>query len=294
MIDNNVRIPKMFLERIEKMINDAENFKNAKLFQAFRVNTWKSNNEETLNGLNIGAIRPVPWYENGFFVDEYARLGNTLEYFLGHIYVQDASSMFPPTLLDGKVILDMCAAPGSKTTQLSQDNKDSLIIANEINVHRMKALNDNISRLGCLNVVVSNYDAKNFPAIDLDSILLDAPCSSDGMMFRDDTFFKRWSMKRVHAFSKLQKSLIMKVYEILRPGGTLVYSTCTSSPEENELVVSHLLENSDAELEKIAGPFRKGIDHWNGKRIDEMEKCVRIWPQDFGSETFFVAKIRKP
>ena len=286
MISRKSRMPKVFIERIRKMIDDADAFESASVRQAFRLNTLKAD-ERTLERMKSYAeIEPVPWYENGFFVNDYTRLGNTLEHFLGKIYVQDASSMIPPTLVDenAKLIVDMCAAPGSKATQIAQDRESATVIANDINIHRLKALQSNISRLGCLNVVTTNYDAKNFPNVEADAVILDAPCSSDGMLFRDEHFFSKWSLKKVRAFSRLQKVLIERAYDILRPGGELIYSTCTSSREENEEVVEHLLDARDAELERIDLPFRRGLG---------LDECVRVWPQDYGTETFFVAKIRK-
>ncbi len=288
-----------FVERIKMMIDDWEEFiEISKTMppQSFRVNTWKADVDDVLERLGHLGLKKIPWYDKGFYVENYSRLGNTLEHFLGYIYIQDSASMIPPLLVKGHTILDMCAAPGSKTTQLSQDLKESIIIANDINIHRIKALQSNVSRLGCLNVFVTLYDGRNYPNIDVDSILLDAPCSSDGMTRRDNEFFSKWSMRRVYAFSRLQKSLISRAFELLPSGGELIYSTCTSSPEENELVIKFLLEKfDDAKLctVDIDAKTRPGLTFWGEELGPEMKKCVRIWPQDNNTETFFIAKVKK-
>ncbi len=213
--------------------------------------------------------------------------------------------MIPPVVLDPKPhenILDMAAAPGSKTTQICQmmNNKGS-IVANDVNIERIKALRFNIEKLGCLNVATIRSNGVNLPhkKIRFDKVLLDAPCSSEGTIRKNWKVLSRWSVGYVKQMSKEQKKLILAAYDVLKPGGVLVYSTCTLSPEENEEVVDFLLAHKEgAYLEKInirGLKIREGIEEWEGKVYNnEVKKIARIWPQDNNSEGFIVAKIVKP
>ena len=225
----------------------------------------------------------------------------TIEHFIGYFYMQEVVSLLPAVVLapqKGEVVLDVCAAPGSKTTQMSQMmHNTGLIVANDNDFMRLKPLKYNIEKCGCLNVAITNIDGRVIKG-KFDKILLDAPCSSEGQIRKDWKVLSRWSEDYIKTFSNLQKQFIKHAFEILKPNGILVYSTCTFAPEENEEVVNYLLENfENAKLEKIElkdFKFSEGIIEWQGKKFkSEIKKCVRVWPHQNDTGGFFVAKITK-
>ncbi len=255
--------------------------------KSIRLNPIRTTKEEFKDELASMGADPIPWCDMGFWVDG-AGLGATIPHQLGYYYVQEAASMLPPVVLDPQkedIILDLAAAPGSKTTQIAP--YCDTIIANEPDYQRRRALVSNSERCGIMNIVVTGYDGRRFPYMEFDRILVDAPCSNVGSARKNHTVLKTWTPKFAKSISKLQKKLLTSAFELLKPGGTLVYSTCTSSTEENEEVVLDLMENSEAKLEKInmKGNYHKGLLG--------ADKCVRLYPWDNDTEFFFVAKITK-
>jgi tRNA (cytosine49-C5)-methyltransferase len=236
---------------------------------------------------------------------EPGELGNSVEHLLGYFYVQEISSMLPVLALDvrpGDFVLDLCASPGSKTTQMAarMENKGT-IIANDIKLDRVKILNANLERCGVANVVVCRNDGVGLctrmakRGFKFDKILLDAPCSGEGTLRSSPKTFKMWNLKVVKKLSREQKKLFASCVGCLRAGGEIVYSTCTHSPEENEGVVDFALKNFDLEISKVKLPVRcrPGVGSWNGEEYDVgVEKCCRIYPQDNDSEGFFVSKFK--
>ena len=172
------------------------------------------------------------------------------------------------------------------------------IIANDIKAKRGNILSANLQRMGVTNTIVTIKDGRYFKRMKnkFDRVLVDAPCSNVGLIRRNYRFLKEWSYKNVRRLSKLQKELIMAGYEALKPDGVLVYSTCTLEPEENEEVISHLLDNTSAEIEetKLNIKTREPFTEFKGKIYDSRVKnCIRIHPQDNDTEGFFIAKVRK-
>lgn len=252
-------------------------------------------------------IEKIPFYEYGFWVEhEEGRrdIGNTVEFQLGYYYSQEAASMIPPIVLDpkpGEFVLDLCAAPGSKTTQMAMhmENK-GIIIANDIEISRIKALAENLQRCGVTNTIITRMDGRRFIKYDLkfDKILIDAPCSGTGAIRKSYKTIQMYNINMINRLSKLQKQLIKVGFEILKEGGILVYSTCSLEPEENEEVIDYLLnlyDNAKVEKIEIKGLKRSEcILEWDKKEYNsEIKKCLRIYPQDNDTEGFFVAKIRK-
>ncbi|RLG12650.1 MAG: tRNA methyltransferase [Candidatus Nanohalarchaeota archaeon] len=278
------------------------------LRRAIRINTLKATVSECTQRLKDHGfiLKPIPWTRHGFWIENKAdiALGNTLEHFLGYFYVQEASSMIPPLVLDPKkyeTILDTCAAPGSKTTQMAEMMENTgLIIANDSNMSRIKALRYNLDKSGIINTIVTRMDAAklNKSHIQFDKILIDAPCSAEGTIRKDWKVLSRWSETLIHGLSRLQKHITTNAIHCLKPGGTMVYSTCTLAPEENEEVITNLLDKvKGLTVEKITLDglkTRPGIEEWQGRQYTEQVKnCARIYPQDNDSEGFFVAKIKK-
>ena len=301
-------IPPAFIERYAPISGDAQEFTNhltKPLPRSFRVNTIKANSTEILNRLRSYGfdLSTVPWYKDAFVSNSDEKLGTTLEHFLGEIYIQELTSMLPPLFLKDEIkeansILDACAAPGSKTTQIAAlMNNKGVLISNDLKYQRIKALRGNMDRLGVLNTVVTNYDFRSFPNLKFDVILLDAPCSSEGMCRKDPTFFNRWNERRYSYFSGLQNILIVKAFDMLNEGGTLLYSTCTFSPEENEAVVNNLIERRPAQIIPISLSgltSSTGITEWYGSNYSsELNNVVRVWPHENNTGGFFIAKIIK-
>jgi NOL1/NOP2/sun family putative RNA methylase len=221
---------------------------------------------------------------------------------MGYYYVQEASSMVPVKVIKPKkneFILDMAAAPGSKTTQIAAEMKNSgLIIANDNNYIRLRALSMNLQRCGITNTIISLMEGRFFSKFEFDRILLDAPCSGTGTLRKSPNTIQEWYPNIAKRIAGVQRQLIKTAFNNLKSGGVLVYSTCTLEPEENEGVVSFLLDEFDnAKLEKINVSGLKSsspILEFEGRSFNsEVKNCLRIWPQDNNTDGFFVARIKK-
>ena len=206
--------------------------------------------------------------------------------------------MIPPVVLnprENELILDLAAAPGSKTTQMAaMMNNKGIIVANDIKYDRLKALSINLQRCGILNTIITLRT--NFKNIKFDKILLDAPCSGTGAIRKSLMTLKIWNNNMIRKLANDQKRLILNSFDSLNDDCVLVYSTCSVDPEENEEVIDFLLKNRDAKLEKIDLDIKKSpviLEYEEKNYNEEIKKCLRIWPQDNDTEGFFVAKIRK-
>ena len=298
-----------FLERMRKLLGDelevfleiCEKY----LPTTIRVNTLKIRKEDLVERLSQKyKIKELEWYEDGLIIEDGFSLGNTIEHALGYFYVQEAASMIPPLVLKPRkndFVLDLCAAPGSKTTQIAQLMENTgLIIANDIRIDRIKALTTNLQRCGVSNCVVTMMNGNAFRNVNLefDKVLVDAPCSAEGAIRKNYNVLRMWNLRMIKGLSRLQKKLVETGFMRLKEGGRLVYSTCTLAPEENEEVVDFLLrkyENAKVEKVSLKGlRLRKGIEEWEGKKFsNEVRRCVRIYPQDNDTEGFFIASIVK-
>lgn len=231
-------------------------------------------------------------------------IGKSLSHYLGHIYVQDVASMLPPLVLDpqpGEWILDMSAAPGSKTTQIAamMQNK-GVIIANDIVMKRLRALGSNLERLGVVNTAIFKLFGEQFGTqyFELfDRVLLDPACTGLGTLHKSPEILSWWTPRHCERMASGQRNLIISAIKALRPGGVLCYSTCTLTPEENEEVIDFALNELPVELEKISlSPLkvRPGLTKYNGKVYDStLEKTCRVYPFENGTEGFFIARLRK-
>ena len=291
---------KSFTERYEKLTNIREFMEYClkDLRKSIRINTLKISAKEFLERTDL-ELEKIKWCNEGFFVNNRVTLGNLNDHFLGYFYVQEASSMLPPLTMDIKdKILDMCAAPGSKTGQIAAMVKNKgLIIANDYDYIRLKALTMNLQRLGVMNAVITNMKGY-FIKERFDSILLDAPCSGTGTIRKSPGTLKIYNTNMIRKLGNDQKGLINNAFNILNEKGSLVYSTCSLEPEENEGVIDFLLnKHENARVEKIKINGLKTSDavlEFEGKKYnDEIKKCIRIWPQDNDSDGFFLCKIRK-
>lgn len=259
---------------------------------SFRINSLKVS-PLAFESISTIERKQVPWYSYAYTCSKKIELGRTFEFFLGYVHPQSLGSMVPPLALDpnpAHKVLDLTASPGSKTSQLSMMMKNKgILVANDVR-EREAGLIGTLTRLGVFNVVVSTKDARTWPIKhEFDRVLLDAPCSALGSTLKS---WKRFSLEYSHKLSTIQSTMIIRAFDALKDDGTLVYSTCTFSPFENEVVVANLLKARDhAQIEKI--PLE--IPHDEGlKEFGEgLEKTWRIYPHHLNSEGFFVAKIRK-
>lgn len=250
-------------------------------FQALRFNTLKVQSPEErmriLKTLKISSDKKVSWANEAYYFDENVRPGKHPYHEMGLYYIQEPSAMSAAALLapkPGMRVLDLCAAPGGKSTQLATYLGDSgLLVSNEINTQRSRILSQNIERMGIKNAIVTNEDsfvlASHFPGF-FNAIQVDAPCSGEGMFRKLPEAIEQWSMENVAICAARQKEILDNAAVMLKPGGVIVYSTCTFSREENEDVIEYFLErHTDFTLE-------------------EME---RFWPHKVDGEGHFVAKL---
>ncbi|MBI4149491.1 NOL1/NOP2/sun family putative RNA methylase [Candidatus Woesearchaeota archaeon] len=300
-------IKEAFAERY-RQLTDWDAFISSSLTflrKSMRINTLKTTVPDILQRMTSWRLTPIPWCREGFWV-EHAEgrrdIGNTLEHQLGYIYVQEAASLIPPIVLDpqpGEHVLDMCASPGSKSTQIAALMQNTgALVANDYTGIRIKPLGINLQRCGVSNAVVTIMHGRRLCGMQFDKILVDAPCSGTGTISKSPKTLLMWNPHMVKHLALVQKQLIVAAFENLKQGGTLVYSTCTMEPEENEGVVHALLQKyPNARLQDIhlPGLKRSAAAHtFNGQAYhQDIEKCLRIWPQDNHTEGFFVAKITK-
>lgn len=200
----------------------------------------------------------------------------------------------------GDLVLDMAASPGSKTSQMAQYMENQgVIVANDVKGDRLAALGINLQRVGAYNTVITLMQGERYgtTGVQFDKILLDAPCSGTGTIRKSPRTINMWNPDMVTRISKLQQKLVLAAWKALKPGGTLVYSTCSSEPEENEGIVSFLLENhKDAKIVPFEIEMKRGtpILSFEGKEYHpDVKHTLRLWPQDNDTEGFFVSKIQK-
>lgn len=301
---DQIEFKQKFVDHYSKL-TDFEKFKEYCLMflrRSIRVNTLKTSIKEIKERLNEWNLKQVPWCKEGFWISNERRdVGNLLEHVLGYFYVQEAASMIPPVVLrpvSGDTVLDMCAAPGSKTSQIAQYMKNKgLLVANDYKGDRLAALGINLQRCGVTNSAISLMYGQHFKDMQFDRVLVDAPCSGTGTIRKSLKTIRIWNINMIKKLSFTQKKLLETGFNVLKHGGTLVYSTCSVEPLEDEGVVSWLLEKYDnAKLEKIDLDIKKTkpiLDYEKEKYQDDVKKTLRIWPQDNDTEGFYVAKIKK-
>ncbi|WP_447883846.1 16S rRNA (cytosine(1407)-C(5))-methyltransferase RsmF [Serratia fonticola] len=273
------------------------------LRRSLRVNTLKISVADFLALVKDydWRLEPIPWCPEGFWIereDEALRLGSAAEHLSGLFYIQEASSMLPVSALFAgretpRRVLDVAAAPGSKTTQIAalMGNQGG-IVANEYSASRVKVLHANISRCGVKNTALTHFDGRVFGAAlpeSFDAILLDAPCSGEGVVRKDPDAMSNWSPESVTSIAQTQWELIDSAFHALAPGGVMVYSTCTLNAQENQQVVHQLLATyGDAvSVEPLGELFPQA------QLALTPEGFLHVFPQIYDSEGFFVARLRK-
>jgi tRNA (cytosine49-C5)-methyltransferase len=300
-----------FVERYSQL-TDFEKFKEYSLKflrRAIRVNTLKISVEDLKARLDSEwVLTPVPWCSEGFWIEHRGEgeekrrdVGNLIEHALGYIYIQEPASMIPPIVLDPKpkeIVLDMCSSPGSKASQLAMLMKNKgFLVCNDYKGQRLAPLGLNMQRVGATNFLITLMEGRFFKDLQFDRILVDAPCSGTGTIRKSLKTIQMWNPNMVCRLAGTQRQLLATAYGCLKPGGTLVYSTCSNEPDEDEGVVSWFLENySDMNIQEIDLPLNHGkpVMEFNKKTYHpDVSKVLRIWPQDNDTEGFFVAKFIK-
>ena len=247
------------------------------------------------------ALRPVPWAPHGYYYDPELRPGLHPYHDAGLYYLQEPSAMAPAALLDprpGERVLDLCAAPGGKSTQLASAMQgQGLLVCNEIHPKRAQILSGNIERLGFANTLVLNETpqrlSRRFPDW-FDRVLVDAPCSGEGMFRKEAAALTDWSVETVKMCAARQLDILLDAAKLLRPGGRLVYSTCTFAPEENEgVIAAFLASRPDYDIEAVEAPyFAPGHPEWvDGPQT--LSKTFRLWPHLLNGEGHFAAVLRR-
>ena len=299
-------LPQDFINRMQKMLGNEynaflESYENEK-YQALRLNPLKVK-KQVFEENTCFHISEVPWAENGYYYEKEDYPGKHPYHDAGVYYIQEPSAMAPAEYLEVKPkerVLDLCAAPGGKSTQLGAALKgEGLLICNEIHPARAKILSENIERMGIKNAIVTNetpaHLAAYFPAY-FDKILVDAPCSGEGMFRKNEDACTEWSLENVALCAKRQDEILDEAASMLRPGGRLVYSTCTFAPAENEGSISRFLErHSDfgiIPVEKKAG-MSNGVPDWIENPAKDIEQTIRLWPHKLKGEGHYLAVLQK-
>lgn len=302
-----MELPKTFEANMRALLGD-EYEKYAEcldkpMFHGIRINTMKISVCDFLK-INPFHLKAVPWCENGFYYDE--KLDKPSKhpyYYAGLYYIQEPSAMTPANVLPVSKhdrVLDLCAAPGGKSTELGAKlNGTGLLVSNDISASRAKALLKNIELFGVENALVISeapHKLKERFFEYFDKILIDAPCSGEGMFRKSNSMITAWSDDKNESFAKLQREIVSYAVDMLKPGGKLVYSTCTFSPMENEQSVEYMLSLDErlslCEIDRWE-EFDEGHPEWGSTNNDDLKKCVRLWPHRLKGEGHFVCLVKK-
>ena len=297
----------MALSRYESLVDDFEAFLAAcerPLPSVVRVNTIKTTVERARAALDEEGVghEPADWHPGLLKLDSH-HPGRTWGAFHGWLYGQEEVSALPALVCDpqpGERIFDACAAPGGKATQLAARADDAgLVVANDRNLGRLSALRFNAERLGVSSMAVTNRDARNFSLKpfdfeEFDRALCDVPCSCEGTVRKNPDALDEWSLGYVEGIAGTQRAILRRAVQATRAGGTVVYSTCTFAPEENEAVLDSVLERENCRLADFSCDLetRPGITEWQGESFDaSIQKAKRIYPHLNDTGGFFCAKL---
>lgn len=299
-------LPKKYLDRMEQLLgSEFEEFMRSyekKRFYGLRVNTLKISIED-FKKISPFKLIPIPWCKDGFYFEEGQRPAKDPYYHAGLYYIQEPSAMAPGEILDVEPsdrVLDLCAAPGGKSMQISAALKgEGVLITNDINLNRVKALIKNVELFGIKNAMVTNENPeklKRYFESFFNKILVDAPCSGEGMFRKDKGLIKSWENHGATYYSHIQKEIMTHVPGMLNTGGKLLYSTCTFSPEENEEVIMEVIkENEDMDLIDIQKQhgFSSGKPEWIEGGEEKLKRCARLWPHKLEGEGHFLSLMEK-
>ena len=303
-------LPQEFLERMENMLGEEypaflKSYDIAR-YQALRLNPQKGDDVSFLNRGGFSLER-VPWAEHGYYYTAKDTPGKHPYHEAGVYYIQEPSAMAPAAYLTrqmadgaGERILDLCAAPGGKSTQIAAAMAGrGTLISNEIHPARAKILSENMERMGVKNVMVTNESPQTLGGMFteyFDRIMVDAPCSGEGMFRKNEQACEEWSPENVQVCAVRQQEILACAASMLRPGGRMVYSTCTFAPEENEGTISRFLEQHPqfhiVPVKKYPG-MADGVAAWTKHPAAEIGDTIRLFPHHLHGEGHFVAVLEK-
>ncbi|MGN0483172.1 MAG: RsmF rRNA methyltransferase first C-terminal domain-containing protein [Lachnospiraceae bacterium] len=304
-MQETINLPEAFCSRMKLLLKEEYDrfFKSyeTETVRALRVNTLKTTPQE-FEEKQIFSLKKVPWTKAGFYYPSKERPGLHPYHEMGLYYIQEPSAMAVAEAAEvqpNERVLDLCAAPGGKSTQLAAALQgQGLLVSNEIHPARAKILSQNIERMGIRNAVVTNETPQKlaeFFCDFFDCIVVDAPCSGEGMFKKEEQAAIQWSTQNVELCAERQKEILDAAVTMLRPGGRLIYSTCTFAPQENEGSVNYLLETyPEFEVQKmdIQKFFSPGRPEWvDGP--EELKKTARLWPHQIKGEGHYVAVLKK-
>lgn len=295
-------LPEAFLTRMEQQLGDEfpaylDSLQRPRAV-ALRMNPLKTEHFPELSFVE----QPVPWADYGYYYTPDARPGLHVWHEAGLYYLQEASAMAPVQLLDpqpGELICDLCAAPGGKTTQIAGKMRgEGLLVCNEINPKRARILSRNIERMAVSNALVLNHhpaDLERHFTGAFDKILVDAPCSGEGMFRKEEAAVTDWSPETVTMCANRQQEILSTAAKLLRPGGRMVYSTCTFAPEEDEGAISAFLRSHpEFSIEEISAPaLSPGRPDLISNPVPGLEHTFRLWPHHQHGEGHYAAVLRK-
>lgn len=308
---NPWKLPDLFLAKMKLLLGaEFEEFLRSydnERVQGLRFNTLKDGLSRLAdeNRERFG-LTPVPWCQEGFYYRQETRPGRHPFHEAGVYYIQEPSAMAVVSLLDpkpGERVLDLCAAPGGKTTHVAERLCGrGMLVSNEIHPARAKILSQNVERMGIGNAVVTNEDSgrlKSYFPEFFDCIVVDAPCSGEGMFRKDEQARAEWSEENVQICAERQQEILDNAADMLRPGGRMIYSTCTFSPEEDEGGIAVFLK-SHPEFSIVKVPEEKrlpglsaGRPEWSRDSYPELADTFRIWPHKAEGEGHYLALLMK-
>ena len=302
-----MNLPKEYIDNMTNLLGEEykeyEACLDKPMFHGIRINTKKISVEDFLE-INPFSLTPIPWCENGFYFDEKIdKPSKHPYYYAGLYYIQEPSAMTPAAVLpvdEGDRVLDICAAPGGKSTELAAKlNGTGILVSNDISASRAKALLKNLEVFGVENSLIISeapYKLSERFYEYFDKILIDAPCSGEGMFRKSMSMVSAWDETKNQMFSDLQRSILDVVVKMLKPGGKLLYSTCTFAPIENEKSIEYLLSLDDrlkiSDWDRYEG-FDYGHPEWSDTGLKDIKKSARIWPHRVDGEGHFVCLVEK-
>ena len=299
-----MNLPKDFTDRTRAMLGDEYDefiaaFENSPIYSGIRINTLRPDALRAVEA-EFGELERVDWCDVGFYADKSKISGNHPYHMAGLFYFQEPSAMCAASALpvnEGDFVLDLCAAPGGKTTQAAAKlNNTGLLVANEIVKGRAQILSENVERMGLTTAIVTNESpdalAKKYVGF-FDKIIVDAPCSGEGMFRKEPQAVTEWSLEHTISCGARQKNILDSAFTMLKKGGMLVYSTCTFAPEENEKIAAYLIEKGMelCEMPELS-TLCEGKTEWSGSDYD-MSRTRRIFPHKQKGEGHFAALFRK-
>lgn len=292
-----MNLPQKFLDYMKAILGDEYddyiNCLNEPSHHGIRINRLKYTDD--FSKISPFSVSRIPYIDNGYIYDNKENPAKDSYYYAGLYYVQEPSAMLPANRLpieEGDKVLDLCAAPGGKATELAGKlNGTGLLYANDISASRANALLKNLELAGAPNIYVTAEKPENLEKrlpLFFDKILCDVPCSGEGMFRKEPSLIKAWEERGPEYYQPIQREIIESAYNMLKPGGMMMYSTCTFNELEDEANIQFLLDNHP-DLELCDIEWYEGFT----KGFSGLDKCVRVFPHKMMGEGHFLALLKK-